>query len=552
MEAGPAAAEARVGTRAVFTPGERAGFAALTALASLCGLWFLGSWLARPEWRTHPATLALVTALLGGALAPSMARWLILPRMRRPLPMEPEPGRAVAVIATFVPDTESFEMLAATLRGMVAIAYPHDTWVLDEGDDPRVKDLCGSLGAHHFSRRGVPRYQAEDGPFRARTKYGNVNAWLDAVGFRRYEMVACFDPDHAPRPGYLHRVLGYFRDPSVGYVQAAQVYYNQAASFIARGAAEETYGYYSTDQMATSAAYTILTGCHNTHRVAALEQLGGFAAHDADDLLLTLRYRSAGWRGVYVPEVLAEGLTPVDWGGYLRQQRRWARSVLDIKLRVFPRLARALPRSARLTGLAHGLAYLLEGLLPLAALGVLLHLLLAVDRPVLPALLSPGSLAFAGALGLCMLFRQRFFLRPERERGVHARAALLRYAKWPHFVLALWDVLRDRRPDYFVTPKGDTRGRRDAILWQHLVVAVLLAVAAWARVSVGPPPDPALVVVTGGLVAVSVGLFASQYVRFPPPFDPALLRRAAPGEDAPGPLEQRVLERGRRLAGPSR
>src|SRR5215468_4921127 len=93
------------------------------------------------------------------------------------------------------------------------------------------------------------------------------------------------------------------------------------------GAAEETYAYYSAAQMAAYAlGYPIITGCHNAHRVTALQAVGGFAPHEADDLLLTLHYRARGWRGVYVPQVLARGLTPVDWPGYLQQQRRWARS----------------------------------------------------------------------------------------------------------------------------------------------------------------------------------------------------------------------------------
>ena len=51
--------------------------------------------------------------------------------------------------------------------------------------------------------------------------------------------------------------------------------------------------------------YPIVTGCHTTHRAAALKAVGGFASHDADDLLITLLYRSQGWRGVYVPKILA-------------------------------------------------------------------------------------------------------------------------------------------------------------------------------------------------------------------------------------------------------
>jgi cellulose synthase (UDP-forming) len=79
-------------------------------------------------------------------------------------------------------------------------------------------------------------------------------------------LIAAFDPDHVPDASFLSEVLGYFSDPHVGYVQAAQAYYNQAASFIARGAAEETYGYYSSIQMFSfSMGYPVATGCHNMH-----------------------------------------------------------------------------------------------------------------------------------------------------------------------------------------------------------------------------------------------------------------------------------------------
>src|SRR5438067_12589195 len=44
-------------------------------------------------------------------------------------------------------------------------------------------------------------------------------------------------------------MLGSFEDPRIGYVQAAQVYYNQKATFIARGAAEDSYAFYGPIQM---------------------------------------------------------------------------------------------------------------------------------------------------------------------------------------------------------------------------------------------------------------------------------------------------------------
>src|SRR5919202_4500981 len=121
--------------------------------------------------------------------------------------------------------------------------------------------------------------------------------------------------------------------------------------------------------------YPVVTGCHTAHRMVALAAMGGLAAHDADDLLITLRYRAAGWRGVYVPEVLALGTTPVDWYGYMRQQVRWARAVLDIKLRVLPRLADRLGPMDRVLGVLHGAFYLRALTLP-ALYALLIQLML--------------------------------------------------------------------------------------------------------------------------------------------------------------------------------
>ena len=250
-------------------------------------------------------------------------------------------------------------LLENTLEALVALDYPHETWVLDEGDDERVKELCAKRGAFHFSRKHRPQYQTENGLFRKATKYGNYNAWLYEVGFERYEFITAFDPDHVPEPTYLLKVLGYFNDPKIGYVQAPQVYSNQNESFIARGAAEESYAFYSSIQMASyGLGYPIIVGCHNTHRMSALREVGGFAPHDADDLLLTLLYQNRGWEGVYVPEVLARGLAPSEWHPFLNQQRRWARSLLDIKLNIAPTLVHKLSFSSRLMNVLHGVLYL--------------------------------------------------------------------------------------------------------------------------------------------------------------------------------------------------
>ena len=455
------------------------------------------------------------------ALAGFGARWASLPLMRVPEPLEPAPDVRVGVATTFVPGLEPVAMLRRTVEALVAMDVPHDTWVLDEGDDDEVRALCAELGARHFSRRSVPRYQQAAGSFEARTKHGNYNAWLDAVGFDTYDVVVGFDPDHIPRRTFLARTLGYLRDDDVGYVQAPQLYYNQTASFVAQGAAEETYSYYSSIQMAAfGLGYPIVTGCHNVHRTVALREVGGFAAHEADDLLVTVLYRAAGWRGVYVPEALAAGVTPVDWPGYLLQQRRWARSVLDVKLRVFPRVAGRLPFVERIVSAVHGLHYL-YALGTAAGVGYVAVALATGWAPTIADRL--GSIALVPAvLFSANLLRQRWYLDRRREWGIHARAAVLRFAKWPFVLLALGDAIRGGTRGYATTPKvrrPQTRPLRRA----HGPVVALLAAAAAVGVAGDRAPGGAVALAASVLLGMSILVIALEQAAAPPdPYDDAL------------------------------
>jgi cellulose synthase (UDP-forming) len=504
----------------VFSARDMPLYAFLSLLNLAAVVWLVMFWVARAEWSPQTPAYIFLTSSVLFPLAMFESRWVVLPIMRRPKHVPASPGWKVGVATTFVRGGEDIGMLERTVRALVEMDYPHDTWVLDEGDDPRVRALCARLGAGHFSRRGIERYQQSGGRFAARTKHGNYNAWLDAVGFARYEIISAFDPDHVPERHFLTRVLGYFDDPSVGYVQAPQFYYNQRASFIARGAAEETYAYYSSIQMCYYAlGFPIVTGCHNTHRVPALSEVGGFAAHEADDLLITVHYRVAGWSGVYVPERLASGLTPVDMDGYLTQQRRWARSVLDVKLRIFPKVRGALSLRERVATLVHGLYYL-HGLGSALGVSLLAFMLVTGKTPaVFSVVTGERVLLLFAVLQLCHLYRQRFFLEPGRERGLHWRAAILRAAKWPYVLLALRDALAPRKGGYTLTRKVSPVRRRYVALPVQLFVAGVVGAAFAAGVAQGVPHNRSVVAGAAAVVISALLVALSELRRFPPPYD---------------------------------
>lgn len=511
------------GVRVVMSPASRRVYQLVTVVLVAAIALFAVHWTRVPEWSSYPGLMLAMTLVLALAVAPFLQSWAALSSMRRPQPPDPPVGLRVAMITTFVPGHESLDMLEATLEAMGRVRYPHDVWVLDEGDDEAVKALCARLGARHFSRRGRPELNTPDGPLAQRTKYGNVNAWLSTPAADAYDVVSAFDPDHVPLPSFLERTLGYFTDSRIGFVQAAQVYYNQPAGLVARGAAEETYAYYSTTLMSGyGVGYTVVVGCHNTHRMTALRAVGGFAPHDADDLVIGLNYLAHGWEGVYVPETLALGLTPVDWTSYFTQQRRWARSVFDIKLRILPALRPRLASHLWWLAMAQGLSYITDFVLPLVGITTLSAVLLSGEPAVLSRLVALPTVGLLAALGCVDAFRQWFYLNPSRERGLHWRAGLLRQVKWPAIGLGLLDALVGRRGAYEITNKAGAGRRATAVFVPHLALGGMLALSYLVASSRGPLPWSLHAWALVGMSGV-VALVAAMLRAAPPAFDAAIL-----------------------------
>jgi hypothetical protein len=232
---------------------------------------------------------------------------------------------------------------------------------------------------------------------------------------------------------------------------------------------------------------------------------------------------------VYVPKILARGLTPVDWAGYLGQQRRWARSVLDIKFRLYPRLAGRLPRRERALGFLHGLYYL-QGLTTGVGIGTLAWILAS---GAVPQFLADGTLwrlaALYAALQLGEWYQQRFFLGGWAECGLHWRAGLLQLAKWPYLGLALLDVLCGRRPAYETTPKVQGATKSRPLARTQLPVVELLGLAWLIGVVAGHDLPGLLHLGTAGIVLASIALMATDWWPFPAPYDRRLWERHARG-----------------------
>lgn len=152
-------------------------------------------------------TYSMVDSLLFG-----LSMWRL---KERGDPPPAPPGLTVDVlIATY---NEPIDLVMATARAAKAITYPHQTWVLDDGNRPEMRAAAEAEGIGWITRsedwENMPRH----------AKAGNLNnALLSTEG----EFLLILDADQVPLPSILDRTLGYFTDDEMALVQTPQWFVN--------------------------------------------------------------------------------------------------------------------------------------------------------------------------------------------------------------------------------------------------------------------------------------------------------------------------------------
>jgi cellulose synthase (UDP-forming) len=345
----------RVSLKKVMTPNQERWYWAIVAFWVAVNGYYWAWWI-QPGHVGDPILFAVVALAMFYVftLLPS-AYLFFLGRMRHPVHIDA--GRSedkgvvqrVAVISLTVPGAESLEIVKRQMLAMKRIRYPHDSWILvDKEHSPEIAKLAQKLGVNYFSRHDVDTWGAQQisawnqpqAPFAAKTKAGNVNSWLDAFG-EGYSHFTQLDIDHEPSPGYLDRVLGYFIDPLVAWVQAPSVYGNHEL-WTARGSSEQELVLQGPLQMGFFgfSRTPFIIGSHCTYDVKAIERIGGFQPTRAEDHLDTVCLAAKGYEGVYLPEILATGDGPENFETYLAQQFAWAYSMIQVLFSYTPRLIR--------------------------------------------------------------------------------------------------------------------------------------------------------------------------------------------------------------------
>jgi cellulose synthase/poly-beta-1,6-N-acetylglucosamine synthase-like glycosyltransferase len=227
------------------------------------------------------------------------------------------------------------------LKAVTAFDYPREKLeiqVLDDSTDETVK----------VAEAVVAKYaeQGFDIHYIHRTDRTGFKAGALENGNRtaKGELLAIFDADFVPKPDCLRKLVHFFTDPLVGCAQMRWAHINGNYNLLTRLQTIMLDGHFVVEQTTRNrtGGFFNFNGTAGIWRRQAIEMSGGWQ-HDTltEDTDLSFRAQLMGWRFIYLLDEEAPAEIPVEINAFKAQQRRWAKGVMQVGLKLYPRIWRA-------------------------------------------------------------------------------------------------------------------------------------------------------------------------------------------------------------------
>jgi cellulose synthase/poly-beta-1,6-N-acetylglucosamine synthase-like glycosyltransferase len=379
---------------------------------------------------------------------------------------------------------------ARLIDAVGAIDYPRDRLEIQVLDDS--SDETQSIARRRVEMlkdRGI-RAEYVRRPDRHGYKAGALEYGLSRS---KGELVAIFDADFIPRPGFLREIVHHFTDNEVAMVQTRWAHLNRDDNLMTGLQALMLDGHHLVENRARFGAgcYFNFAGTGGMWRKSAITAAGGWQ-HDTltEDLDLSYRAQMAGQRFVYRPDITTPSELPDTMTALRAQQYRWAKGTVQTARKLLPLLFRHnSTMHQKIEGMFHMIPHfaypfmLVMTVLMLPALLLLppsdMRTLMLVDLPI--SFVATGSLAFFYGLAELTQGRSVWNVAKQLPMLMGLGAGLS-----PHLTKAVWSGLRSMNGEFVRTPKrGDGLSRyRAAAQLPYVEAALCLLSVASAVVAV--------------------------------------------------------------------
>jgi cellulose synthase (UDP-forming) len=238
-------------------------------------------------------------------------------------------------VYVFIPTVnEGTSILRPTLEGIIEARdkylarYPHGKVTIVICNDGRVAKAPGWEEAEELAKELGVECITRTVPGGA--KAGNIENARQQLNATSDAFLVIFDADQVAKPDFLLKTIPPFSDPQMGWVQTGQ-YYANLDNPVSRWADDQQSMFYNLlcpGKAALNSAF--ICGTNVVIRASALDEIGGFPQNSVTEDFAASIALHPTWRSVYLTEVLATGLGPLDVPSFLKQQKRWAIGTLGI------------------------------------------------------------------------------------------------------------------------------------------------------------------------------------------------------------------------------
>jgi cellulose synthase/poly-beta-1,6-N-acetylglucosamine synthase-like glycosyltransferase len=253
------------------------------------------------------------------------------------------------VITVQLPLFNEMYVVERLVKAIAEVDYPRERLqiqVLDDSTDETVKLAEATVEKYRRAGFDIEYVHRSD---RTGFKAGALeNGMKSAKG----ELLAIFDADFVPKPDCLRKLVNYFTDPMVGCAQMRWSHINGNYNLLTRLQTIMLDGHFVVEQTTRNrtGGFFNFNGTAGIWRRKAIAASGGWQ-HDTltEDTDLSFRAQLMGWKFVYLLDEEAPAEIPVEINAFKAQQRRWAKGVMQVGLKLYPRIWRArLPLRVRL------------------------------------------------------------------------------------------------------------------------------------------------------------------------------------------------------------
>ncbi|HXU40629.1 MAG TPA: glycosyltransferase [Blastocatellia bacterium] len=224
------------------------------------------------------------------------------------------------------------------IDAVTKLEYPRELieiQVLDDSTDDTTRIAEASVNKHFQQGFNISYHHRDN---REGFKAGALEAGLKKASG---ELILIFDADFAPRPDCIRRMVDYFTDERIGMVQMRWSHINADYSLLTKVQAIMLDGHFVIEQVARNrcGGFFNFNGTAGMWRREAIEWSGGWQ-HDtlAEDTDLSYRAQLMGWHFVYLADDDVPAELPVEINAFKSQQRRWAKGVVQVGIKLLKRI----------------------------------------------------------------------------------------------------------------------------------------------------------------------------------------------------------------------